>query len=417
MLIFMPVIQSTGKYTVPNAKEFLKIMIYDFDKPVNRESTFCVKYDLRKNVFGRSDVIPMWVADMDFQTPDFIIKAIKQRLQHEILGYTFLPDSFYQSIIDWNTRRHGWQIQKEWISFSPGVVPALNLLVMALTKPRDKIIVQPPVYFPFFTAVKNHGRILVNNPLRYQQAEYSMDFNQLVACLDEHVKMIIVCNPHNPTGNVWEKEVLLKLANLCAEKNIVIVSDEIHSDLIYPGNRHIPTASLSPEIANHTVTCMAPSKTFNLAGMSTSYLIISSPELKHKYDTMLDYVHVGAGNIFGFTALGAAYNEGDEWLRQLMEYLQGNLSFLTAFLQHYIPQIKSVKPGATYMVWLDCHRLGLSKKKLHDFMIKKAGLGLSDGPLFGEEGEGFQRINIACPRSVLEKALCQLRDAVYQEKL
>jgi cystathionine beta-lyase len=387
-------------------------MKYDFDKLVSRESTSCVKYDLRRNIFGRDDVIPMWVADMDFQTPVFILEALKRRLQLEILGYTYIPESFFNAIVSWNIRRHGWQIKKEWISFSPGVVPALNLLVLALTQPGDKIIVQTPVYFPFFSAVKNHGRILTYNPLRYEDGNYRMDFSQLVSCLDDRVKMIFLCNPHNPTGNVWEREVLLQLANLCLERNIIILSDEIHCDLVYPGQKHIPLASLSGDIAGITVTCMAPSKTFNLAGMSTSYLIISNPELKNRYDTLLDHIHVGAGNIFGFAALEAAYNEGEEWLGQLMEYLQDNLRFLTDFIQAEIPRIKVVKPAATYMVWLDCSKLRLGRKELNDFIINEAGLGLSDGPLFGEEGEGFQRINIACPLSLLEKALCQLRDAV-----
>ena len=387
-------------------------MKYDFDNPVSRENTSSVKYDLRTKVFGRSDVIPMWVADMDFRTPDFILEAIRNRIQHETLGYTLIPDSFYQAIMNWNYRRHGWQIRKEWISFSPGVVPALNLLVMALTKPGDKIIVQPPVYFPFFSAVKNHGRILVNNPLRYENGRYRMDFEQLSSCMDDKASMLILSNPHNPTGNVWDKEVLLKVARRCLEKNIVMLSDEIHSDLIFPGSRHLPLASLSPSIASQTVTCMSPSKTFNLAGLSTSYLVIPDPELKKKYDTVLEQVHVGAGNILGFVTLEAAYNEGEEWLGQLMAYLHDNLMFLTGFIQQHLPRIKIVKPEATYLVWLDCRELGMGKEELRNFMIHRARLGLSDGFLFGEEGEGFQRMNIACQQSVLEKALCQLRDAL-----
>jgi len=382
-------------------------MHYDFDQIIDRQSSDSVKW----NHFD-PDVLPMWVADMDFQTPDFILEAIRKRLQHKILGYTFLPDSFFQAIMNWNSRRHGWQIRKEWISFSPGVVPALNLLVMALTKPGDKIIVQPPVYFPFFSAVKNHGRILVNNPLRYENERYGMDFGQLTSCLDDKVSMLILSSPHNPTGNVWDREVLLKLARICEDRNIIILSDEIHGDLIFPGSRHIPMASLSPSIANHTITCMAPSKTFNLAGLSTSYLVIPNPELKMKYDTVLEQVHVGAGNIFGFTALEAAYNEGEEWLGQLMAYLYDNLAMLTGYFQQHIPRIKVIPPEATYMVWLDCRALGMGKEALRDFMIRKAGLGLSDGFLFGEEGDGFQRINMGCPRPVLEKALFQLRNAI-----
>ncbi|MBN2273776.1 MAG: PatB family C-S lyase [Bacteroidales bacterium] len=392
-------------------------MKYNFDELIQREETNCEKYDHRQKIFGRRDVIPMWVADMDFKTPDFILNAIKNRLRHEVLCYTFIPGSFYDAVMSWNMRRHGWQTKREWISFSPGVVPALNMLVMALTEAGDKIIVQPPVYFPFFSAVRNHGRIMVSNPLACEGGRYVMNFSQLVSSIDNRVKMIILCNPHNPTGNVWEKEILLRLADLCLKNNIIILSDEIHCDLVYPGYKHIPMASLSDETAGLTVTCMAPSKTFNMAGMSTSYLIIPNPEIKKKYDDLLNHIHVGAGNIFGFSALEAAYNEGEEWPAQLMEYVEGNLKFMTDFFRSEIPRIKVIKPDATYMVWLDCRELGLNSNDLRDFMISKAGLGLSDGPLFGPEGEGFQRINIACPRSLLEKALYQLRDAVHQEKL
>jgi cysteine-S-conjugate beta-lyase len=392
-------------------------MKYDFDTPVKREHTSSVKYDLREKIFGQPGVIPMWVADMDFPTPDFILEAIRRRLQPEILGYTFLSDSFFRSIIDWNFRQHDWQIRKEWISFSPGVVPALNLLVMALTRPGDKIIVQPPVYFRFFSAIENHGRIRVNNPLRYENGRYSMDFEHLYSCLDDKVSLIMLSNPHNPTGNVWEREVLLNLARHCMERNIIMLSDEIHCDLLFPGYRHVPLASLNSSIAGSTITCMSPSKTFNLAGLSTSYLVIPDSGLKKKYDAMLEKVHVGAGNIFGFTALEAAYTEGDEWLRQLMAYLNGNLVYLVDFMDRHLPQIKMIKPGATYMVWLDCRDLGLEKEALRDFMIRRAGLGLSDGFLFGEEGAGFQRINIACPRSLLEKALFQLRNALHQRNV
>jgi cystathionine beta-lyase len=392
-------------------------MKYDFDLLISREHTSCYKYDLRGKYFGRKDVLPMWVADMDFATPPFVINALRNRLRHEVLGYSFFPDSYYSAIIDWLNRKHAWPVRKEWISFSPGVVPALNLLIMALTKPGDAVVVQPPVYFPFFSAVSNHGRILVNNPLVYSNGTYSMDFEKLSLLLSPNVSMFILCSPHNPTGNVWKKEDLFRLALLCKEKKIILLSDEIHCDLVYPGNRHIPLASLSPEIADITVTCMAPSKTFNLAGLSTSYLIISNPELKEKYDSMLDHVHVGAGNIFGTLALEAAYNQGDEWLDQLMDYLNGNLTFLIGFIAQHIPVIEVVKPESTYMVWLDCRKLGMGPARLRNFMIQEAGLGLSDGPLFGEEGEGFQRINIACPRSILEKALLRLRDAIHRNQV
>lgn len=387
-------------------------MKYDFDKPVLRENTSCYKYDLREKIFGDADVIPMWVADMDFATPDFILNAIKQRLRHEVMGYTIIPDSFYEAIISWLKIRHKWPVLKEWISFSPGVVPSINMLIMALTNPGDEIIIQTPVYFPFYSSVQNHGRKLVTNPLLYKDGRYTMDFDHLLSVAGKDVKMFILCNPHNPTGNVWEKEDLLKLAEICIERNIILLSDEIHCDLIFPGNRHIPVASLSPEAAGITITCMAPSKTFNMAGLSTSFVVISNPGLKQKYETMLNQINVGSGNIFGFAATTTAYYEGHEWLDQLMQYLLDNLKVLDDFIQRNIPEIRVVQPRATFLVWLDCRGIGMKQKDMNRFMIKEAGLGLSDGLIFGKEGEGFQRINIACPRSVLMQALVQLKNAV-----
>jgi len=387
-------------------------MEYHFDEQIDRENTACYKYDLRGEYFGKEDIIPMWVADMDFKTPSFIIEALKSRLDHEILGYTFRSDSFYESVVNWLKRRHGWDVKKEWISFSPGIVPALNLAVLAFTEPGDKIIVQKPVYFPFFPAVESHGRILVNNPLRYQRGRYEMDFEDLIEKTDSRVKMMMLCSPHNPTGNVWSYDDLKKLTEICLEKNILILSDEIHSDLVYKGNRHIPTASVSPEAADITFTCVAPSKTFNLAGLSTSVVITSNRTLKEKYDKILEDIHVGGGNLFGFAAFEAAYKYGDEWLDALLKYLEDNLRFLIRYLYENIPGIKPVIPEATYMVWLDCRELGLNGKELNKFMIHEAGLGLSDGTIFGMEGIGFQRINIGCPKPVLIKALHQLKNAV-----
>ncbi len=389
-------------------------MKYDFNTLINRENTACYKYDWRESLFGQTGIIPMWVADMDFKTPSFVIESIKKRLEHEVLGYTFRPGSFYESIANWMKKKHNWEIQKEWICFSPGVVPALNLAVLAYTNPEDKIIVQKPVYFPFFSAVTNHNRILVNNPLKLVNGKYSMDFEDLLSKIDDKVKMLILCSPHNPTGNVWRKEELEKLTNICYEKQILILSDEIHSDLVYQGYKHIPTAMLNNKIAEITVTCIAPSKTFNLAGLSTSAIIASNKLLREKYKKILDNVHVGGGNIFGFVALEAAYNKGEMWLMELMEYLGENLDFLMDYFQKHIPKIKPIRPEATYLVWLDCRDLRITDKELRDFMIHDARLGLSDGTLFGKEGKGFQRINIACPRETLEKALVQLKNAVVK---
>jgi cystathionine beta-lyase len=387
-------------------------MEYNFDEIVDRNNTSSVKFDLRDKIFKKDDVIPMWVADMDFRTPPFVIEALRKRLEHEILGYTFISPPVFESIVNWIRLRHSWAIQPGWISFSPGIVPAVNLLVLAFTQPGDRVIVQTPVYFPFFSAVENHGRHLVFNPLIYSNGKYEMDFDDLEEKMDGTTKMLILCNPHNPTGNVWPEEDLRRLAEICLSHHILLISDEIHSDLIYPGYRHIPLATLSTEIAANTITCMAPSKTFNLAGLSTSFLVISDEKLRMTYEKKLDQIHVGAGNIFGFVAMEAAYRHGGEWLGQLMKYLEGNVLFLEEFIRLHIPQIRVIRPQATYMVWLDCTQLKLSPSALKEFMITRAGLGLSDGPLFGKEGEGFQRINIGCPRSVLHEALLRLQAAI-----
>jgi cystathionine beta-lyase len=387
-------------------------MYYNFDKIVDRKNTSSVKFDLRDKIFKREDVIPMWVADMDFRTPPFIMDALRKRLEHEILGYTYISPSIFESIVNWVRLRHNWEIHPHWISFSPGIVPAINLLILAFTNPGDKVIVQTPVYFPFFSAVENHGRELVFNPLIYSNGKYEMDLVGLESKMDDTTKMLILCNPHNPTGNVWPADVLRRIGEMCLAKNVLLISDEIHSDLIYKGHRHIPTAAISKEIASNTITCMAPSKTFNLAGLSTSFLVIPDEKLRVTYEKKLDQIHVGAGNIFGFVAMEAAYTHGSEWLDQLMEYLEGNVLFLEEFIQRHIPRIRVIRPEATYMVWLDCTQLKMPPSGLKEFMINKAGLGLSDGPLFGKQGEGFQRINIGCPRSVLQEALLRLQAAI-----
>jgi cysteine-S-conjugate beta-lyase len=387
-------------------------MIYDFDKPVNRENTACVKYDLRKEIYGDSSVMPLWVADMDFETPDFIRDAIIRRASHPVYGYTFRTSSFSESITGWMKKRHNWDVRKEWVSFSPGVVPALNMLVLAFTKPGDKIVVQPPVYFPFFSAVRNHGRQLVYNQLIEDNGNYRMDFADLEKQIDENTRLLILCHPHNPVGRLWSKEELETLVEICAEKNIIIVSDEIHSDLMLNGNRHIPLASVSDKAASITVTCIAPSKTFNLAGLASSAVIISDEKLKKGYDKILDDIHIGMGNLFGTIALEAAYTKGEEWLEQLLAYLKGNLAVLNDFFNNRIPGVRVIQPEATYMVWLDFKGLGLSGKALKEFIIQKAGLGLNDGPSFGPGGDGFQRINIALPRKEMITALEKLEKAV-----
>ena len=386
-------------------------MHYNFDEIIKRENTNSVKYDLRKEIFGKEDVIPMWVADMDFKTPDFIISAIKERAEHEILGYSFRPKSYFESIVSWIQKRHQWNVNTDWISFSPGVVPAINLAVLAYTNPGDKILIQPPVYHPFHFAIKNNDRIQVENPLKLEHGRLQIDFDDLEKKLKD-IKMMILSNPHNPGGSVWTKDELKKIGELCLKNKVLILSDDIHSDLVFPEFKYIPIASISEEIANNTVTFIAPSKTFNMAALATSSVIISNKELKEKYDKILDTIHIGMGNVFGTVASEAAYTQGKEWLNQLLSYLNKNVYYLQDFLQNNIPQIKMIHPEGTYLVWLDCSQLNLNGKDLKDFMNENAKIGMNDGRMFGTGGDRFMRINVACPKSILEKALLQLRDAI-----
>ena len=387
-------------------------MKYNFDKIIPRENTACIKYDLRKEYFGDDAILPLWVADMDFETPDFIREAVMKRAAHPVYGYTFRTGAFSQSIIRWNQKRHNWPLQKEWISFSPGVVPSLNMAVLAFTKPGDQVVVQPPVYFPFFTAVKNHGRELIYNQLVEKNGLYKMDFEDLERKTGEKTRLLLLCHPHNPVGRLWSKTELETLVEICHRKNIIIVSDEIHSDLMLKGNKHVPLASLSQKAAGISLTCIAPSKTFNLAGLSTSALIIPNPDHKKAYEKMLDNLHIGMGNLFGTVALETAYNQGEEWIEQLLAYLNNNLSILNDFFKTRIPAVRVIQPEATYLVWLDFRELGLNKKELKEFIIRKAGIGLSDGPSFGPGGDSFQRINIALPTSVLITAIERLEKAI-----
>ncbi len=387
-------------------------MRWDFDEIVAREETNCVKYDLRKEVFGTRDLIPLWVADMDFKTPDFIIKALKKRLDHEIMGYSFRQAAYYRSIIDWLRARHNWKIEKEWICYSPGVVPSLNLCTLAFTRPGDSVIVQPPVYFPFFSAVESHGRNLVYNQLIEKDGRWLMDFEGLEALVDATTKMIIISNPHNPVGRAWSAEELNQLAGICLKKNILILSDEIHNDLLLPGFSHLPLANISDNIAEITVTCIAPSKTFNMAGLSTSSVIISNPVLRKYFNSKIDHLHLGNGNIFGTEASVAAYSEGQEWLDELMDYINGNVEYVQNYLRELIPEITPVQPEATYMIWLDCRQLGMTGKELQDFFVNRAKVGMNEGSTFGPGGEGFMRMNLATTRETVKRAMEQIENAI-----
>jgi cystathionine beta-lyase len=386
--------------------------MWNFDEPAGREGTDCIKYDRREETFGVKDIIPMWVADMDFNTPDFIVESLKKRLEHEIYGYSFRPAEYFQSMISWIKSRHNWTVEKKWISFSPGIVPALNFCTLAFTQPGDSIIVQPPVYFPFFSAAESHGRNLIYNRLIESEVKWAMDYNSLIAGIDSKTKMIIISNPHNPVGRVWTPEELNNLADICLKNNILIISDEIHCDLVLPGFTHTPMASLSEKIAENTITLIAPSKTFNLAGLSTSSVIIQNPVLRKSFNRIVDNLHVGSGNIFGNTASIAAYTHGYKWLDALLDYIDNNIEFVKDYCKKMIPEIIPVQPEATYMIWLDCRKLGMSGKELQFFFVTKAGVGMNEGSTFGPGGEGFMRMNLGTTHQTVMKAMEQIEKAV-----
>lgn len=387
-------------------------MKWDFDEEVSREGTDCVKYDLRKETFGTEDLVPMWVADMDFKTPDFIISALRKRLGHELMGYSFRSADFFKSISSWLIKRHNWEIEDEWICFCPGIVPALNLCTLAFTRPGDTIIIQPPVYTPFFSAVENHGRNLVFNQLTEVNGKYVMDLDSLTDSITPTTRMIIISNPHNPVGRSWSCDELTNLAEICLKNDIMILSDEIHCDLVFPGFRHTPVASISHKFSEITVTCIAPSKTFNLAGLSTSSVIISNPVLRKYFNSKIEHLHIGNGNIFGNVASIAAYTYGYEWLDNLLVYLGKNASYVTDFCRTNIPEIVPVKPEATYMIWLDCTKLGMQGEELQDFFVLKAKVGMNEGSTFGPGGEGFMRMNLGTTHQQVRKAMEQIEKAV-----
>lgn len=387
---------------------------YNFDEHIERANTNCYKYDLRQKIFGTDDVFPMWVADTDFKAPDFITEALKKRLEHGVFGYSFLTESYYNSIIEWNANRHQWSTKPEWIKFSPGVVPSLNMAVLSLTEPGDKIIIQTPVYFPFYTAVRNHNRELVTNPLVEKDGRYQMDMEHLKASIDSKTKLLILCSPHNPTGNVWKREELEDICKICIENGITIISDEIHADIIYNGHKHIPTASLSEEIAQNTITLMAPSKTFNIAGLCSSYAISSNPDLLKAFAKPIDDLHLGNGNIMGIVATEAAYTYGEVWLEQLIAYFQKNLLTVDNFLRDKLPKVRLIQPEGTYLLWLDFSQLGYKRNELNEMLVKQAKVGLSDGFMFGKEGDLFQRMNLGCTNEQLKQALERMAKAMVR---
>lgn len=385
---------------------------YDFDHIWERKKTHSIKWDGVEPLFGDADLLPMWVADMDFKAPQPVIDALKKRAEHGIFGYTLRPPSYDQAVIDWLDQRHRFRIKKEWLVFCSGTIPALNVIVQTFTEPGDRIIIQPPVYRPFFHVVKRNGRELVENPLAFDGQRYTIDFNDLEQKAASGAKLLILCSPHNPVGRVWTRDELYKLGEICIKHDILVIADEIHCDLVRKGYRHLPFASLAKEFAYQSITCMAPSKTFNLAGLQASHIIVPNDRLRSRLKTMLRTYALETGNAFSIPAAEVAYRHGEAWLDQLLDYIEGNLHFLMNDLKEHLPRINAIEPEGTYLVWLDFRSLGLSARELKILLREKAKVALNEGSQFGTGGAGFVRMNIACPRKTLEEGLHRIKKAL-----
>ena len=386
-------------------------MKYDFDEIIARKGTDCVKYDGVAEMWGRDDLLPMWVADMDFRTPSFITDAIRKQLDQGILGYTLPCQRWYDSIIQWVAKRHGLKVQQEEIGFVPGIVRGIAFAINCFTKPGDKVMVQPPVYHPFFLVAEHNQREVVYSPLDIYDGQVHINFKRFEKDI-QGCKLLILCNPHNPGGRVWKKEELQRIAAICNQYGTLVVSDEIHADLTLPGYQHYSFSCVSEDARMNSITFMAPSKAFNMPGVSSSYSLIFNQELREKFNTYMEASELSMGNMFAYSACAAAYSEGAEWLKQMLDYVQGNIDFTEQYLKANIPAISMLKPQASYLVFLDCRKLGLNQEQLVNIFVDKAHLALNDGTMFGKEGEGFMRLNVGCPRSVLLQALEQLKQAV-----
>ncbi len=386
-------------------------MIYDFDRIYDRKGSLSSKWSVEQ-VFGREDVLPLWVADMDFRVPEPVIRAIRERLDHPIFGYTRVSPGLYDSVIQRLDSKFGWKIKKEWIVITPGVMPAVNASVAAFTDPGDYIALQSPVYPPFWSAISANNRELAVNRLKLSNYRYEIDFEDLKAKFKEDgARAIILCNPHNPGGRVWTKEELKGIGETVIGAGGVVISDEIHCELVMKGHLHTPFASLSEEFAMNSVTCFAPSKTFNLPGLHTAVAIIPSEELRRKFNEARGRL-MGSPGLLGLVAMEAAFKYGDEWLEQVLGYIKGNIDYAMAYFRSKVPEIKPMNPEATYLIWLDCRGLGLKPEELRSFFIEEARVGLNDGTAFGPEGEGYMRLNVGCPRSILEEGLTRIESAV-----
>ena len=395
-------------------------MKYDFDRVCDRKNMDCVKWDLMEEFFGNKDVIPMWVADMDFPVAQPIVEALKNRAEHPFYGYTRPGKNVVEAVVKRMQKKYSWRIEPEWVVFTPGVIPALNAAVRSLTHPGDQIILQQPVYHPFFPTVTGSGCHIVNNALKLSENRYEMDFDDLEDKFavrgnmlggGNRIKAIILCNPHNPVGRLWKREELEKLGEIVIRKGAIVISDEIHCEILYKGFQHTPFAAISKEFEENCIVCMAPSKTFSLAGLEISNIIIPNPKLREAFNNTRAGILPGP-NLFAYTALESAYRQGDEWLEQVLDYLQGNLDFMLTYFAAKIPKINIIRPQGTYLVWLDCRALGINDQDLRNFLIEKAKIWLDEGTKFGAGGSGFMRMNIACPRPILLEALKRLETAI-----
>lgn len=388
-------------------------MEYNFDKITERRGSGALKYDALQERYGDPDLLPLWVADMDFETPDFIVEALQKRLDHHIYGYNVVPDEYWLSIMRWVEAHHGWRIKREWLRYIPGIVKGIGMAINVFVEKDEKVIIQPPVYHPFRLTPEGNGREVVYNPLKENaDGSYSMDFDNLEAVADGKCRLLILSNPHNPAGIVWDRETLTRLASFCHSHGILVVSDEIHCDMTLWDNRHIPFASVSKEAAECSITFGAPSKTFNIAGIVSSYAIVPNEAIRERFFKWLSANELDDPTFFATAATVAAFEHGEEWRKQMLRYVEGNIGFLVDYCSRNIPPIRPLRPQASFLVWLDCRALHMSQEELADLFVKKARLALNSGDMFGKEGTGFMRLNVGCPRATLAKALEQLRAAL-----
>lgn len=387
-------------------------MKFNFDKIIDRTNNFSAKWSEMNKNFGTNNLLPMWVADMDFLTAPCVMEALKDRLEQGIFGYTTRPSSYNESIVNWLDNRFSWKINQEWLMFSPAVITSISLLIQNLTQKNDKIMIQEPVYSPFHNIVESNERNLVISPLvRLDDGSYVMDYEDIEAKIKD-VKVFILCNPHNPVGRVWTREELTRLGEICLKHNVLVISDEIHSDIILKNHKHTPFASISKEFRENTITCMAPTKTFNLAGLQSSFLVISNPYYYEVMDKAFSILDIKRNNAFSLVATEAAYNYGEDWLYELIKYIEDNVDFAIDYIKNHIPQLKVKKPEGTYLLWVDFSNLNVDKKDLKNALINKGRIALSDGSSFGIGGDGYYRINLACPRSMVLEGLKRIEFAI-----